>query len=79
MTNIRNIFVFGVGYAIPAKSRFQKCKCNKCGRDIYWAKTQNNKNMPFEIFTYGDFVNHFAICPGMVKKDEHKTIQEQIS
>jgi len=36
-----------------------------CGHKIFWGKTDRGKNMPFEIFTSGDYVNHFDICPAM--------------
>ena len=36
--------------------------CGKCGAEIFWAKTKNNKFMPVE-FSFGEWASHFASCP----------------
>lgn len=35
----------------------------KCGKEIVWATTKNNKSMPITINTNGKWFSHFADCP----------------
>ena len=50
----------------------KRAVCRGCGKQIYWAKTENNKNIPLSIVG-DDFLPHFADCPkanDFRKKDE---------
>ncbi|MCU0288733.1 MAG: hypothetical protein MUF15_20355 [Acidobacteria bacterium] len=62
-TPYREIEIYTNGaYVISAKSQFIKSQCRRCNRDIYWAKTREEKNIAFEPFA-GEYLNHFCVCP----------------
>ena len=37
--------------------------CKKCGKVIYWGKTENGKSMPLSKRPDGKYICHFADCP----------------
>lgn len=43
-----------------------EAKCRSCGRQIWWAKTKNDKNMPINACG-AEFESHFASCPAANK------------
>lgn len=54
-----------VGHNVEVTVDFDsKGKCRKCGQEIYWAVTKNNKNMPVTYNSqYDSWDSHFATCP----------------
>lgn len=55
------------GGAIVTVNLSEPAKCRECKVEIFWAVTQNLKNMPICRDVSGQWISHFTNCPGAKK------------
>ena len=62
-----------LGGAVVTADLSGSSNCKRCRRTIWWAITKNAKKMPICKNDKGEFISHFADCPGAkeFRKDDN--------